>query len=158
MYTRILLAYDGSREGLVALREGALLAKRCRAQVFLLSVLPASSGMQMAEGVYPGAVSQQVNSYKELLARGVSVLKQLGLDPVAKLVVGEPAPQIGLFAEEIGADLVVLGHLKQNLMQRWWSGACGGYVSDNVGCSVLVGRKSISDEAFAAELENTARI
>ena len=38
MYKRILLAYDGSREGLVALREGALLAKRQGARVFLLSV------------------------------------------------------------------------------------------------------------------------
>jgi nucleotide-binding universal stress UspA family protein len=154
MYSRILLAYDGSREGLIALREGALLAKRCGAQVFLLSVLPASSGLQMAEGVYPGAINQQVSSYKELLARGVTVLKQLGLNPVAKLVVGEPAPQIGMFAKEIGADLVVLGHRPQSLMQRWWSGASGGYVSEHVGCSLLVGRKSVSDEAFEAELQN----
>ena len=158
MYCRILLAYDGSREGLIALREGALLAKRCGAAVFLLSVLPASSGLQMAEGVYPGAINQQVISYKELLARGVSVLKQLGLDPVAKLVVGEPAPQIGAYAREIDADLVVLGHQRQSLMQRWWSGASGGYVSEHIGCSLLVGRKSIGDEVFAAELEHPGHI
>jgi nucleotide-binding universal stress UspA family protein len=158
MYCRILLAYDGSREGLIALREGALLAKRAGAQVFLLSVLPASSGLQMAEGVYPGAVNQQVSSYKELLARGVSVLKQLGLDPVARLVVGEPAPQIGQFAKEIGADLVVVGHKPQSLMQRWWSGASGGYISEHVSCSLLVGRKSISDEVFAAELQPADRL
>ena len=29
MYERILLAFDGTREGAVALREGALLAKLC---------------------------------------------------------------------------------------------------------------------------------
>jgi nucleotide-binding universal stress UspA family protein len=99
-----------------------------------------------------------VSSYKELLARGVAVLKQLGLDPVARLVVGEPAPQIGLFAKEIGADLVVLGHRPQSLMQRWWSGASGGYVSEHVGCSLLVGRKTISDEVFAAELQPADRL
>ncbi len=158
MYTRILLAYDGSREGIIALREGALLAKRCGAQVFLLSVLPASSGLQMAEGVYPGAVNQQIESYKALLARGVAVLKKLGLEPEAKLVVGEPAPQIGAFAKEIGADLVVLGHQRQSLMQRWWSGANGGYVSEHVGCSLLIGRKTISDEAFEAELQNPGHL
>jgi nucleotide-binding universal stress UspA family protein len=158
MYKRILLAYDGSREGLIALREGALLAKRCGAHVFLLSVLPCSSGLQMAEGVYPGAISQQIGGYKELLARGVAVLKQLGLDPVARLVVGEPAPQIGLFAREIDADLVVLGHQTQSLMQRWWSGASGGYVSDHVRCSLLVGRKVISDEVFEAELQPADRL
>ena len=39
MYKRILLAYDGSVEGRTALREGAPLARQCRAKVFLLSVL-----------------------------------------------------------------------------------------------------------------------
>ena len=39
MYKRVLLAYDGSVEGRTALREGALLARQCGAEVFLLSVL-----------------------------------------------------------------------------------------------------------------------
>ena len=39
MYQRILLAYDGSLEGRTALREGALMARQCGAEVFLLSVL-----------------------------------------------------------------------------------------------------------------------
>jgi nucleotide-binding universal stress UspA family protein len=37
MYTKILLAYDGSIEGRRALREGAKLAQLCRAEVFLLA-------------------------------------------------------------------------------------------------------------------------
>ncbi len=36
---RVLLAYDGSVEGRTALREGALLARQCGAEVFLLAVL-----------------------------------------------------------------------------------------------------------------------
>jgi nucleotide-binding universal stress UspA family protein len=158
MYKRILLAYDGSREGIIALREGALLAKRCGAQVFLLSVLPETEGLRMAEGVYGDVVGQQIASYKTLLARGVAVLKRLGLEPVAKLVVGEPAPQIGAFANDVGADLVVLGHRRQNLLQRWWSGGTGAYISDHVRCSVLIGRNPISDEAFEAELESSERL
>ena len=51
-----------------------------------------------------------------------------------------------------GADLVVLGHQKRSLFQRWWSGSSGAYVSDLVDCSVLVGRHNISAEAFEAEL------
>jgi nucleotide-binding universal stress UspA family protein len=86
------------------------------------------------------------------LARGVAVAKQLGLEPVAKLVIGEPAQHIGSFAKEIEADLVVLGHRRHNIIQRWWSGATGAYVTDHVSCSVLIGRNTISDEAFQAEL------
>jgi nucleotide-binding universal stress UspA family protein len=152
MYRRILLAYDGSREGLIALREGALLARTCGARVFLLSVLPETGGTRMAENVYGGAVAHQIDTYKALLTRGVEALRQLGFEPVARLVVGEPAPQIGAFAKEIGADLVVLGHRKRNILERWWSGGAGAYITDYVGCSVLVGRNPISDEAFEAEL------
>ena len=155
MYERILLAYDGSREGLVALREGALLARTCGARVFLLSVLPladCSASAPAADGGYGGAVATHVDTYNALLSRGVDVLRQLGFDPVAKLVVGEAAPQIGAFAKEIGADLVVLGHRRRSFLERWWSGGAGAYVTEHVPCSVLVGRNPVSDEAFEAEL------
>ena len=93
MYKRILLAYDGTREGLVALREGALLAKRCGAEVHLLSVLPETAGVLMASASGGDVVGQQVDTYKALLDRGITVLKQvLDLTPVGKLVIGEPAP------------------------------------------------------------------
>jgi len=153
MYKRILLAYDGSREGIIALREGALLARRCRARVYLLSVLPETAGVRMAESVYGGVVAQQLDSYRELLARGVSVLKQLGFEPTARLVIGEPAPEIGAFAKEIKADLVVVGHRRHNALERWWTGASGASVIDHIKCTLLVACTPISDEDFAAELE-----
>ncbi len=53
MYGKILLAYDGSVEGRLALREGARLAKLCEADVFLLAVVNLSTGIIMAEGVAP---------------------------------------------------------------------------------------------------------
>jgi nucleotide-binding universal stress UspA family protein len=153
MYKKILLAYDGSREGLSALREGALLAKQCGAQVFLLSVLPETAGVRMAE-VYGDCVGQQIETYKALLAQGVAVAKRLGLEPVSRLVIGEPAVLIGTVAREISADLVVLGHQRHNSIKRWWSGSTGGYVSDHTHCSVLVGCNAITDEDFEAHLQD----
>jgi len=154
MYRRILLAYDGTREGMIALREGALLAKQCGAKVFLLSVLPETASRMMGEGASGMAVDQQMAQYNALLARGAAVLTQLGLEPAAKLVFGEPALQIGMFAKESRADLVVLGQRKKSLLERWWSGSTDAYVSDHVACSVLIGRNVVSDEAFAAALQN----
>ena len=154
MYKRILLAYDGSREGLIALREGALLARICGAHVFLLSVLSQKAlGVITAEGGYVDISGQQIGESRSLLERGVAVSRRLGLDPVAKLVIGEPAPQIGAYADEIAADLVVLGSRKLSMLERWWSGSTGAYVSDHVKCSVLIGRNPISDEAFEAEIQ-----
>lgn len=154
MYERILLAYDGSLEGAVALREGALLAKRCGAKVYILSVVPQGAGVRLAEGVYAAAISHQTESYKELLAKGVSRLKQLGLDPVARLCVGEPVKAICSFAREVNADLVVVGHQKKGLLDRWWSGSTGAYISDSIRCSLLIARNPVSDADFEAELRH----
>ena len=154
MYRRILLAYDGSREGVLALREGALLAKACKAEVFLLSVVPESAGLRMAEGVAAGAVNAQVEAYRELLERAVTRLQSLGFEPQARLVIGEPTPAIAAVACEIEADLVVVGHMQQHFLARWWSGSNQAYLCDHVGCSLLVACNPISDEAFEAALKH----
>jgi nucleotide-binding universal stress UspA family protein len=156
MYKRILLAYDGSREGALALREGALLAKACGAEVFLLSVVPESAGVRMAEGVSGGVVAQQVETYKELQARAIERLTELGFKPVARLVMGEPTPAIAAVAREIKADLVVVGHMHQSFLARWWSGSNQAYLCDNVGCSLLIACNPISDEEFEAAVKETA--
>jgi nucleotide-binding universal stress UspA family protein len=116
MFSRILLAYDGSLEGAVALREGALLAKRCGASVFILCVIPASAAVSMAEGIHAGIVAHQMTTYEELLQRGVARLRQLGLKPTGRLATGEPAREIGKFAKEICADLVVVGHRRKSML------------------------------------------
>src|SRR5277367_6717617 len=137
LYKRILLAYDGTLEGAIALREGALLARHCGAEVFLLSVLPESQGLLVAASGHGDMVGQQMATYKSVLERGVAGLRRLGFEPVAKLVVGEPSVQIGAFAKQVDADLVVIGHRRKSLLQRWWSGGTGAYISDHVDCSVL---------------------
>jgi nucleotide-binding universal stress UspA family protein len=150
MYERILLAYDGSVEGRTALREGALLAKQCGAQVFLLSVLTNTGTLLMSDAVLAGAIVQMEEDFQEILNEGVARLKGLGFDPVAKLVRGQPAEEIGKYAREVGADLIVVGHRRQNAFDRWWSGPKGAYLMDYTDCSLLVARNAVSDEAIQA--------
>jgi len=151
MYTKVLLAYDGSLDGAVALREGAILAKRCGAEVYLLSVVPHLAGLQVAEGVHGGVVAHELDRYREVLERGVNRLTKLGFTPESKLAVGDPARVIGEYAREVGADLVVVGHRKRNLLERWWSGDAGGYISDHIGCSLLIARNAVSDKVLDGE-------
>jgi nucleotide-binding universal stress UspA family protein len=152
MYKTVLLAYDGSLEGALALREGALLARRCGAKIVLLSVVPNTGGIQLAEGVAGGVVAHQHDSYKALLKRAVEWLRERGFEASAKIVVGEPAPTIGKVANEVEADLVVVGHQRRSALARWWSGSTNAYLSDNIGCSLLMACKPISDEAFDEEV------
>jgi nucleotide-binding universal stress UspA family protein len=157
VYERILLAYDGSREGAIALREGAVLAKRVGAKVFILSVPPQFRGVIMAEAVYSGAMADHLEHYRGVLKQGVERLRSFGIEPVARLVGGDPAQAIGEFAVEIGADLVVVGHRRRSILERWWSGPSGAYLSDILSCSLLIARTVLSDEAFEAQMRAIAQ-
>jgi nucleotide-binding universal stress UspA family protein len=150
MYKSILLAYDGSREGVLALREGALLARTCGAKVVLLSVIPnATGGAEFAAGV-GGALVDGIDGYKDLLKQAVAWMAERGFEPIPKLVIGNPAQSIGAVAKEIAADLVVVGHGRRNVLSRWWSGSTKSYLSDHVGCSILIACNPTSDEAFGS--------
>ncbi|HVS75802.1 MAG TPA: universal stress protein [Steroidobacteraceae bacterium] len=156
MYQRILLAYDGSIEGRTALREGALLARRFGAQVFVLSVIPEAAGTKLGEGVGGAGIAQQRGDYERVLQEGMARLAALGFQASGRLVLGEPAREIAAYAEQVQADLIVVGHRRQSAIGRWWSGATGAYLSDHIRCSLLVCRNVIDDERFASLLAQSA--
>ena len=146
MYGKILLAYDGSVEGRLALREGARLARLCGAEVFLLAVVDLSGGFVMAEGAVPGAAEQQQDAYREILGEGVERLKAMGFTVTARLEFGDPAQRIAAVAQEIGADLVVVGHRHQSTFARWWRGSVGANLLEQLGCSLLIAQLEIGEE------------
>ena len=156
VYQRILLAYDGSIEGRTALREGALMARRYGAQVFVLSVIREAAGTKLGEGVGGGGIAQQREEYERVLQEGMARLAALGFQAWGKLAIGEPAREIAAYAEQVKADLVVVGHRRQSAIGRWWSGASGAYLSDHIRCSLLVCRNVIDDQHFASLLAQPA--
>jgi nucleotide-binding universal stress UspA family protein len=153
LYERIVIAYDGTREGRSALREGVLMALRSEAEIHLLAVVADTPGMRMAEGAHAGAMALHHDTYRAILEEAVSGLARLGVEVRSKLVRGEPAEQISGYARHVRADLVVVGHRKQSLLQRWWSGPNGAYLTDHLTCSLLIARAEVSSEGFLSELE-----
>ena len=100
-------------------REGALLAKQCGAEVFLLSVLTDTGTLLLSEVTLAGATVQMEEDFREILDEGIARLRKLGFDPVAELVRGQPAEEIGKFAKQVGADLIIVGHRLQSAFDRW---------------------------------------
>jgi nucleotide-binding universal stress UspA family protein len=147
MYSKVLLAYDGSTEGRRALREGAKLAQLCRAEVFLLAVVELSPITSPDAGLTI-PIDEQTANYKAVLAEGVERLKALGFSPTSRLETGDPGHEIADVAEEIGAQLVVVGHRPQGPLARWWFGSVGSYLVKRLRCSVLVAQTEISDDEF----------
>jgi nucleotide-binding universal stress UspA family protein len=141
VYRKIVLAYDGSLEGRVALREGALLAKRLEAQVFLLAVTPFVAVIDAM-----GGAIQSDPSARAIFDEGLAKARELGLDVVGELAQGDATEVISSFAKRVGADLVVVGHRRKSLVERWWAGSGDSLLMDKLECSLLIGRNNISNE------------
>ena len=149
MYKRLLLSCDPSRDSLVALREGALIAQIFKAKAHLLIIDRETPGLRIAEGMSMQRVPPQG---QELLDIGLSRLSQLGVNATGELSRGEPAKLITRCVRAMKADLIVLGHRRQSFIDRWWSGPSGGYIIDGVSCSVLIARDTITDAEFERHL------
>jgi nucleotide-binding universal stress UspA family protein len=139
MYRKILLAYDGTETGRVALRQGADLAQVCKASVFLLAVVDLPTGMLMAESAAPsGLPESQRQDLERILEEGVARLQARQLQVEARLEFGVPAERIVQVAQEIAADLIVMGHREQSSIARWWRGSIGSTVLSQAPCSILI--------------------
>ena len=149
MYKKVLLAYDGSIEGRRALREGAKLAQFCGAEVFLLAVVEIASSVAPLDGGVVISMDAEIATYEAILAEGVERLKTMGFSPTARLGMGAAGQEIAGVAEEIGANLVVVGHRPTGPLARWWFGSVGTYLIEHLRCSVLVAQTEISDDQFA---------
>jgi nucleotide-binding universal stress UspA family protein len=140
MYRKILLAYDGTKAGRVALRQGADLAKSCNASVFLLAVVDLPTGMLMAESAAPSGLPEtQRLEFEHILEEGVARLKERELEVEYRLEFGVPVERIVQVAEEIAADLIVVGHREESTIARWWRGASmGASLLNQAPCSILI--------------------
>lgn len=157
MYHHILLAYDGTVEGRLALREGALLAKISGARVTLMAVVDPGYGLGL--GVDPIGTyfpTDQTASFEKVLEEGVQRLTRMGLPHEARLERGQPAERITAVASEVSADLVVVGHHRQGVLAGWLLGSVTADLTNSLTCSLLVARKEISDDDLFANLQQPA--
>ena len=146
MYRTVLLAYDGTREGRLALREGALLAKRFRSSVVLLAVVEASFMPVAVDAGVAYVPNDQSEEYRLVLDEGSERLKKLGLTHSVNMQVGDPVTCIVNAAKEAQADLVVIGHHKSGWLARWLHESVASALIESLDCSVLLGRMEISDD------------
>lgn len=144
MYRRIILAYDGTRAGREALRQGAELAVLCRARVHLLAVVAPELGIALAEAAAPSDLPDRIREeVRGGLTEGAEELQRAGLSVETCLGAGNPAEEIGRMAREVGAELVVVGHREQSALARWWGGSVGASLLAHAPCSLLIAVSSV---------------
>ncbi len=158
MYRTIVLAYDGSLEGRLALREGARFAQICKARVILVAIVEVASELYASDFGAIYAPPDKTMDVQNILDEGMERLKRMGLTPEARLERGAPSDRITSVAKEVVADLVVVGHHKQGALARWLKGSVTTELSNSLTCSLLVARLDVSDEVlFSASADSAIR-
>jgi nucleotide-binding universal stress UspA family protein len=139
MYSRILLAYDGSSDGRRALDQTAELASAAGAEVVLLAVVDVGVDVAVAEGVSVGSsIETQLAQVQQMLVEGAARLTALGIRAAMRTETGQPGERIAAVAREIGADLIVLGHRQHSLWSRWMKEPVGPFLLQDPPCNLLI--------------------
>jgi nucleotide-binding universal stress UspA family protein len=109
---KILIATDGSPAALKAVELGLELAEEHGAQVTFVHVAPAAdvlpvSGFAMAG---PVSVPHELDEHDHaMLDEALELAEQQGVPALTRLLVGGAARQIVAYADEVDADLIVVG-------------------------------------------------
>ncbi len=142
--SQIIVAYDFSETAELALRHAFDLAIEdpTRQFHFLVSLDPKKGlGLKKDEKI-DFEYSQEV---QELATQRIeSTLKEAGYDGAISMLVhvriGEPGPQTLALAEEVGANLIILGSHGRTGVKRLLLGSVSEYVVRSAKCPVLVTR------------------
>jgi nucleotide-binding universal stress UspA family protein len=144
---KALLAIDGSSESAFALETSASLTWPPGAHLEVLTVLPTEA--EWYGGPWDAGIAYVPNDdlrdrlridREALLERAVERLRRPGIGLSARLVTGRAASVIVDAAEEIGADLVILGARGHGAIEQAFLGSVSAEVVDQTHCSVLVAR------------------
>jgi nucleotide-binding universal stress UspA family protein len=145
---KALLAIDGSSESALALETSASLTWPVGARVEVLTVLPTEA--EWYGGPWDAGIAYVPSDdlrdrlridREALLERAVARLRRPGIGVSARLVTGRAASVIVDVAEEIGADLVILGARGHGAIEQAFLGSVSAEVVDQTHCSVLVARR-----------------
>lgn len=143
MYSKILVAYNGTPESRLALEECIRLAPGKSAQIHLLAVVTPQPIVLAGEFVaaVPTADEEQAekDAMQQVLEAGRKLLSDADLLVSTHLEVGEPVNVIADLVNELGVDLVIVGHSRHKpFALRWWRGSVDSMLVEKIRCSVLV--------------------
>ncbi|MBK5103601.1 MAG: universal stress protein, partial [Burkholderiales bacterium] len=86
MYKKILMAFNGSREGRSALLESAEIAEFIKAETHLLAVAGMPPSLFLTEGFLPEELlEEEKKRTQEILDEGIRVLKDQGFNTIGQL-------------------------------------------------------------------------
>lgn len=139
MYRRIVVGLDGSEGAKQALAAAIALAGLTQAELFLLSVeeLPRyADTIDEINGEERAARRFFQKIHKDAMERAV----RAGVVAHVEMRTGHPGALLPQYAQEVGADLLIVGHSGHSAIWGKLLGTTADKIVDHAPCSVLVVR------------------
>lgn len=110
MTLQLMIAVDGSEESLQAVRKAVSLVEMgLRTEIALVNVQEPASLLELATHDADDIAVAAVEAGEHLMGTGMALLDAKGIGYTTEVVLGEPAAMLMDVAEEIDADLVLIG-------------------------------------------------
>lgn len=138
MIAKILVAYDGSSQSQKAFDYALDLSVKYSAPLAVLSVArPTEPPVNVEiQAVLEHATEYFRSHFEKMKTRAAAV----GISASFEVRVGHPAEQVVHMADEIKADVIVMGHRGEGLLQKWLLGSVAKRVLSYAHCTVIVVR------------------
>ena len=145
MFTRIVVGTDGSETAAGAVRQATELAKLTGAQLSIISAYQPVSGRRVRDeqAQAPADVQHEIGPREDVnlvLEAAAAAVRKEGVEVTIHPVEADPADAILNTAEEIKADLIVVGNKGMTGARRYLLGSVPNNVSHHAPCSVMIVR------------------
>jgi len=133
LYSKVLLAYDGSPSSKLALNKACEIAKHFGSELLVITVIEPIE-IFYGEPIPPEVVSKQREIAQKIIEKAKKYIEAVGLEKVRFIIkTGIPASEIIKTAEEEKVDLIVIGRRsKKGLLEKVLVGSVSQSVLNNV--------------------------
>lgn len=135
MYSKFLVAVDGSGIAERALQHSMFLAKKCNAEILIVHVVSVPAYAQ----AYRVRIMDHVRAFgTETLKKVEEEAQRSGLKVTTKLLEGDPAGEILTLARKEKCDLIVVGARGLSGFKELLIGSVSHKIAQHAKCPVLI--------------------
>lgn len=157
MYTHIMIAVDGSSESLQAVREALkLIARGLRTEIALVNVQEPASLLELATRDADAIAAAAVQAGENLMSEAAALLDAEGVGYSMEVVLGEPGSMLLEMAEDLNADMVIMGARGMGALKSAIVGSVSKTVITYCRRPVLVVRSPEEEDLAEAEAAEDA--
>ena len=140
-FKKLVVGYDGSESSQKALEKAIALAKELNAELHIVGVVRPFE-FAAIDYIPPEEIEEyekeEISKEEKYLSEAKKIAEEKAIEPLTKVMEGEPAEELMSYADENGCDLIVIGHRGVGGFKRMLLGSTANNLVKYANQSVLV--------------------